>query len=176
MDSIASQSCVTQNTVFKRKREILGWISKAVAKRNEETKFHKCAAEETFLFPRKYHRGSANRKKTICMATITGIEREGSCGRTIGKRVEKRDASTLQNLIRKYTVDSYRTIVNTDGWRGYRGLSEVREHRTVNHRKSGKYRFVTENGVHTNNAGILPFVGQACDTKARKTFYGHRKS
>ena len=50
MDSIASQCCVTRNTVFKWKRELLDWISKAVAKRNEETKFHKCAADETLTF------------------------------------------------------------------------------------------------------------------------------
>ena len=49
-------------------------------------------------------------------------------------------------------MDSYRTILNTDAWRAYRGLNAVRDHRVVNHSTKGKYRFVTKEGIHTNNA------------------------
>ena len=70
----------------------------------------------------------------------------------VWKRVEKRDRTTLQNFVKKHTVDSYRTIVNTDAWRAYRGLNAVRDHRVVNHSTKGKYRFVTKEGIHTNNA------------------------
>ena len=86
------------------------------------------------------------------MLTITGIARGGGCTSTIWYRVAKRDAVTLQNLVKKHTVQSKRTVVCTDGWRAYRGLGDTVRHRTVNHSISGKYRFVTEEGVHTNHA------------------------
>ena len=52
----------------------------------------------------------------------------------------------------KHTIDSIRTLVLTDQFTSYRDLKRTRNHKTVNHSRKVKFRFVTEDGVHTNNA------------------------
>ena len=65
MAILASQCKVARRTVFKWKKQLLLWIHKAVLKRNEEIKFSRCAVDETYLFPRKYHRRCRVRKRSF---------------------------------------------------------------------------------------------------------------
>ena len=72
---------------------------------------------------------------------------------------------------KKHTVQSKRTVVYTDGWRAHRGLGDTVRHRTVNHSRSGKYRFVTEESCR-----ISSLVGEALSPKARKVVYEAERS
>ncbi|CAG8681395.1 8963_t:CDS:1, partial [Ambispora gerdemannii] len=97
--------------------------------------------DESKFGRRKYHRGRI----------VEDIWVVGDIERTDEKRcfvqiVQDRIAETLHDVISKHVVSG--SIVYTDLWRGYRGITELNmSHKTVNHSKN----FVDPNtGVHTN--------------------------
>ena len=84
---------------------------------------------------------------------MTGISRDGKMNiSTIWKRINNKKKETLQGTVKKHTVDSKRSLVMTDCLKAYKGLSDYLNHKTVNHSREGRYRFVTEDGIHANNA------------------------
>jgi len=98
--------------------------------------------DESLFGQRKYHRGRL----------IPGVWVVGGIERTVEKRcfvqvVYDRTAATLHDIISRHVAPG--SIVYTDLWRGYIGISELNNitHGTVNHSQN----FVDPNtGVHTN--------------------------
>ena len=93
-------------------------------------------ADEALLGRRKYNRG-----RRLTRTWVLGIV--DSTGRIRLEVCSRRDAATLQQLIRKYVRVG--STIHTDEWRAYRGLTQYGYvHATVNHSR----QFVS-NGVHT---------------------------
>lgn len=98
--------------------------------------------DETKIGKRKYHRG--HRVEGVWV--VVGVERTTE-RRVFCVSVADRSSETLCAIIRDYVAPG--SIVHTDGWRGYLGISSILEieHRVVNH----SVGFVDdETGVHTN--------------------------
>ena len=150
--SLPPQCSINKNTVVKWKKEILQVVAGYVKDRNEKTTFLKCAVDETYIFKRKYNYGRRARQKPFWMATVTGISRDGKCISTIRKQINNKKKETLQGIVKKHTVKSKKSLVMTDCLKAYKGLSDYLNHKTVNYSRKGRHRFVTEDGIHTNNA------------------------
>lgn len=98
--------------------------------------------DETKIGRRKYNRG--HRVEGVWL--MVGVER------TVQRRVflvpvADRSAETIQTVIKAHIAPG--TILHTDGWRGYTGVSVACsvDHKTVNHSEGFINR---ETGVHTN--------------------------
>lgn len=93
--------------------------------------------DEALIGRRKYNRGRAMPGTWVLgMIDSDGLVRMEVC--------PKRDASTLERLVRKWVRAG--STIHTDEWRGYRGLSRLGyNHATVNHSKE----FVAGSGAHT---------------------------
>lgn len=143
---------VHPDTLWQWRKEVLQASRAFIKARNDALTFTRCAVDETKIGKRKNNAGRRPRQKPFWCVTITGVARNGTSQETIWVRVAKRDSATLIPLVKKHTVDSTRTIVYTDGWKGYLALKDIRDHRVVNHSVQGRNKFVTEDGVHTNNA------------------------
>ncbi|KAG0438675.1 hypothetical protein DMUE_2939, partial [Dictyocoela muelleri] len=75
---------------------------------------------------------------------VGGVERTPE-RRIFLERVETRNVITLRDCITRHVQP--RSVIYTDSWRGYVGLSEIFNHQTVNHSQS----FVDPiTGIHTN--------------------------
>lgn len=97
--------------------------------------------DETKMGKRKYHRG--HRVDGVWL--LVGVELTEQ-RRSFVRRVETRDATTLETIIAQYVLDG--SIIHTDMWRGYSGLESLGyNHRTVNHSLFFKDPVT---GVHTN--------------------------
>jgi transposase-like protein len=94
------------------------------------------------LGKRKYNRG--HRVEGVWI--VAGVERTRE-RRVFLVKVERRDAATLIDIIQQHVRAG--SIVHTDLWRGYSGITEETglEHRTVNHSAFFKD---PQTGVHTN--------------------------
>ena len=68
-------------------------------------------------------------------------------GRTHWKLVKRRDHQTLRNFILPH-LESARSLVVSDAWRGYSGMGQFCRHFAVNHSKE----FVELHVYHTNHA------------------------
>ena len=152
MSSIASQCEVDRKTAFTWKKELLDAVYRYMKYRNSKIQYSRCQVDETYLWSRKYNRGRRTRKKPTWVLTLTEVARNGKSVSTVWLHVKNRNKETLEQAIRKHTLDSQRTIVTTDGWKGYSNVIAFRDHRTVNHSSKGKFKFVTADGTHTNNA------------------------
>lgn len=97
--------------------------------------------DESKLGKRKYERG--HRVEGVWV--VGGIERT-EAKRTFIVTVENRSAAALLGIIHRHVLPG--SIVFTDMWKGYAGITEVLnlEHRTVNH----SVEYVSEDGTHTN--------------------------
>lgn len=97
--------------------------------------------DETKLGKRKYERG--HRVEGVWV--LGGVERT-EVGRVFVATIADRSAATLIGVIHRHVLPG--SIVFSDMWRGYSGLSEILgvEHHVVNH----SVEFVTHDGVHTN--------------------------
>jgi transposase-like protein len=94
----------------------------------------------------KFGKRKANRGHHVeGVWVIGGVERT-EARRIFVEVVSDRSAATLLEVIGRHVRPG--SIVNTDLWRGYSGLSEALDvqHRTVNH----SLHFVSPEGVHTN--------------------------
>lgn len=89
--------------------------------------------DETKMGKRKYHRGH----RVDGVWVVAGIERTETA-KTFAIQVEDRSANTLLNIIETHV--KHGSIVYTDCWKGYNGISDTLklEHQTVNHSKNFK--------------------------------------
>lgn len=103
--------------------------------------------DETLLGRRKYNKGHSVEGAWVIM----GIERSEK-GRAFGAVVEHRDAVSIQSVLSANVKTG--SVVYTDEWRGYIGISEACnvEHRTVCHKRNFRDR---ETGVCTNTVEAL---------------------
>jgi transposase-like protein len=102
--------------------------------------------DESKFGKRKYNKGRPVEGAWV----VGGVERTGNRerkGRMFAEVVERRDAPTLLEIIRRRVAPG--SIIYTDLWRGYNAIPSLGdlEHQTVNHSQ----HFVDpETGVHTN--------------------------
>ena len=108
--------------------------------------FSSLQVDETFVGKRKYHRGRRPRNVGHWFVSITEVKGR-RMGRTHWKLVKRRDHETLKNFILPH-LESARSLVVTDAWRGYLGMEEFCRHFAVNHSRE----FVELHGYHTNHA------------------------
>lgn len=103
-----------------------------------------CQCDETLLSgKRKYNVGSEVSSQTWVFAIV---DTSFSPARGYATVVPDRSASTLLPIINSICLPG--TIIHSDQWAAYRGISRSFTHSTVNH----KYNFVdVETGTHTQN-------------------------
>ena len=102
----------------------------------------KVQIDESQICKRKY--GVGRILQTQSLWIVGGVDEEG---RVFMVETELRDAFTLEQIITTYVERG--SIIHSDGWRGYRSLSELGYdyvHETVIHERE----FVSSTGVHTN--------------------------
>jgi len=93
--------------------------------------------DEALIGRRKYNRG-----RVVPGTWVLGMI--DSSGKLRLEVCADRTAATLSEIIQRNVHQG--SIIHTDGWRAYRGLSELGyEHRTVNH----SVEFVADDGTHT---------------------------
>ena len=113
-----------------------------------DVKFSRLAVDETYFGKRKYDRGKRARSRGYWFVTATELTIDGSTGRTVWKRVKRRDRQTLQSFVEGLVLRS-RSMVVPDCHKGYANLGGVVRHFTVNHSIGLRN---LETGKHTNNA------------------------
>ena len=98
--------------------------------------------DESKFGKRKYHRGHHVEGAWV----IGGVERTVE-RRVFAEVVEKRDAATLVDVVRRRVAPG--SIVYSDLWKAYEAIPSAAhlEHRTVNH---SRYFVDPDTGVHTN--------------------------
>ena len=102
----------------------------------------KVQIDESQICKRKF--GVGRILQTQSLWIVGGVDEEG---RVFMVETERRNASTLEHIITSYVERG--SIIHSDGWRGYRSLSELGYeyvHETVIHERE----FVSSTGVHTN--------------------------
>lgn len=93
--------------------------------------------DETLIGRRKYNRG-----RVVSGTWVLGMIADDGALRL--EICERRDAATLTEMIQRHVAAG--SIVHTDGWRAYRGLSDLGyTHQVVNH----SVEFVADDGAHT---------------------------
>jgi ISXO2-like transposase domain len=98
--------------------------------------------DESKFGKRKYHRGHHVEGAWVIGGVERAVER-----RVFAEIVEKRDAATLVDVVRRRVAPG--SIVHSDLWKAYKAIPSAAhlEHRTVNHSR----HFVDpDTGVHTN--------------------------
>jgi transposase-like protein len=110
--------------------------------------------DETKLGKRKYNRGHY----VDGVWVVVGIERQEK-GKVFLVPVRDRSADTLHDIIKRHILPG--TTINTDLWRGYRGLEELgMVHQAVNHSEAFKdpETFACTNTVEGLNSGLKRFI------------------
>ena len=134
----------------------------------DSPRFGRIQVDETFIGRRKDNKGRRARVKGWWFVTVTEVGLQNKAGRTIWTPVAKRNKVTLEALVKKHVIESGRSVVSTDGWKGYVGLSKFCRHRVVDHSKS----FVADDGTNTNTSEGLHGVIKAMIKKWMGGGYG----
>ena len=98
---------------------------------------------------------------------FTEVHLDGTSGRTVWRRIDAKTTPVLVDFVREVTVGT-RARVTTDSNPGYNPLCDYLRHSVVNH----SVEFVTEDGVHTNNAENVHKVVKTAIKKSNGGHYG----
>lgn len=150
--SMAKEVLVNKNTICKvigKIEEVLAHFSIIrIAEIKADYGRKNLVVDETAFSTRKNHAGKRVRAhgaewaETICVTKTEG----GKIDELVLVPVRERSAPTLLHNIEE--VASRRTIIRTDGWRGYNSVDAQYAHLVVVHKEG----FVNAAGVHTNAA------------------------